>query len=268
MIACIDLGGGGRERTECGRGAKKPKSGSGGSGTPASDLSGEHNSTGPVRIDTLPDTDRFALGAPCVVSRDSPPPEDFPAGRSDDEIRALFRRKSQLREEAIRRILEESRASNQPLERFAAAIQYDSELAPRTTNRRQLLEIGIEVPAPDEIPSDGAAVHRLLWTIIYGLARLGIFVTGTGSYDDRSLLAKLCSSVLLDEVSDVPPSADMSEFIDVTPMDELDGDDDDDPFDANRAARASLLESPGKGLDPDPNRDRDRLLPRPDRSIK
>lgn len=268
MIACIDRGGGGTERTDSSWGAMKPKAGSGGSATPASDPCGGHNSTGPVRVDTPSDPDRFALGAPCVVSRDSPPPGDFPAGRSDDEIRALFRRKSQIREETIRRILEESRASNQPVERFAAAIQYDSELAPRTNNRRQLLEIGIEVPAPDAIPSDDAAVHRTLWTIIYGLARLGIFLTGTDSYDDRALLARLCTSVLLDEVSDVPPSADMSEFIDVTPMDQFDGDDDEDRFDASPIAGSSLLGGAGHGLGPASDIGRDRLLPRPDRSFK
>ena len=121
------------------------------------------------------------------------------------------------------------------------------------------------VPASDSLPKSAADVHRCLWTILYGLARLGIYLTGTDGFDDRALLAKLCATILVEEINDIPPSADMSEFIDVDPIhsfvedeaslspDGLSG-----PFDFG-----SNDEDEEFGAQP--RLDRDRLLPRPDR---
>jgi hypothetical protein len=140
-------------------------------------------------------------------------------------------------------------------------------------------------------------VHRALWCVIYGLARLGIFLTGTDRLDDRALLAKLSTRILDDEVGDIPPSADMSEFIDVDPpVNEGDGDErvgDDRAGDERDGDRGAVrdgrgddgpdgLHGPfdyGSGDDEDDEGsltrkaaraakvvvDRDRLLPRPDR---
>jgi hypothetical protein len=216
-------------------------------------------SIGPVRIESRDRGDRFALGAPSVVPADAPDPAEHPAGKSDAEIRELLASKSRRREDGIRRVLEEGKAKGQDIERFVAAITYDSELAPKTTNRRQLLELGITVPSPDSLPKDDAEARRALWTIVYGLARLGIFLTGTDALDDRTLLARLTGRVLLDEVADIPPSADMSEFIDMSVPDGLTG-----PFEAS-------LEADDDADDPlheqsDGPYDRDRILPRPDRA--
>lgn len=269
MIACVDMGVllGGMGRV-------------GQAGGEGSAAAGGGASVGPVRIESEPPPDRFALGAPCVVPARAPRAEDHAAPCSDGRIRALFARKSAQREAGIQAILDEARAEGRVMERFMAAIAYDTEQAPRTTNRAQLLELGIEVPPVEAIPADDQAVHRLLWTIIYGLARLGIFLTGTDGLDDRALLTKLCGTVLGDQVADIPPSADMSEFIDLTPMSlassagsegtadaavasgpdglsgplDFDPDDDDDPLGGRGDAPtvASVV-------------DRDAMLPKPDR---
>jgi len=266
MIACFDMGENGASRAEGGgeadsnpaRAAKARK------GRARDARSG---SVGPVRVESDGDGGKFALGAPSVVRAGAPSPADHPAGRSDDEIRELFARKSRRRDEGIRDVMEQARARGSAVERFVAAIQYDSELAPKTTNRRQLLELGIDVPAGDALPADAAETMRVLWTIIYGLARLGIFLTGTDSYDDRALLEKLCTRVLLDEISDIPPSGDLSEFIDLTPppADERDPDGLMGPFeyepqseDDDACSRKPETERPAVV-------ERDRLLPRPDR---
>jgi len=220
---------------------------------------GGAGSVGPVRIESTERADRFALGAPCVVARDAPDPALHPAGRSDAEIRMLLASKASRRDEGIRRVLEEAKSKGREIERFVAAITYDTELAPRTTNRRQLLELGIVVPSADALPQEDAEVKRVLWTIVYGLARLGIFLTGTDAMDDRALLERLCGRVLLDEVSDIPPSADMSEFIDLSAPDGLTGpfeaspDSDDDADELSRSAGGAPS-------------DRDRMLPRPDKT--
>ena len=222
MISCFDVGdlggdvGDGHDVGSDGalgdgpRGAKPSKRRPRGSG-------GGQCTAGPVRVETAGRDDRFALGAPSVVRAGGPSPDDHPAGRTDSEIRELFERKARIREQGIQQVLEQEKARGGSVERFVAAIRYDSELAPRTTNRRQLLELGIEVPAGDALPTDPDEVRRVLWTIIYGLARLGIFLTGTDSYSDPELLERLCARVLVDEVSDIPPSGDLSEFIDLTP---------------------------------------------------
>jgi hypothetical protein len=223
-----------------------------------------------VRVEAPIEGDRFEHGAPSVVTAGGPCPDDHPAGRTDEEIAALFDRKRREREQGIERVMEESRALGQAVERFVAAIKFDSELAPRTTNRRQLLELGIEVPAGDALPAEDAEVRRQLWTIIFGLARLGIFLTGTDRLDDRSMLGKLCSRVLVDEVSDIPPSADMSEFIDLSPLgatgDAGDPDGLSGPFEFDpENDDESLCSRPPREDDPEFRCERDKFLPRPDR---
>lgn len=268
MIACFDMDGG---RSGAGAHASAGDSAQRGKG-------GGHASSprprrgvrtaGPVRVEVLSEGDRFEFGSPSVVASGGPHPKDHPAGRADHEIAELFARKRREREQGIERVMEQERAAGRSVERFVAAIKYDSELAPRTTNRRQLLELGIEVPAGDAIPSSDAAARRCLWTIIYGLARLGIYLTGTDGLDDREMLSKLCDRVLIDEVADIPPSGDMSEFIDLAPLardsernpDGLSG-----PFEFDPEADDDLGVRPPGQPTTTIRCDRDRFLPRPDR---
>lgn len=270
MISCFDVdgagvsggGGAGADGPDGdARRAAKPRKGRGrGSGEGGC-------SAGPVRVEVQGRDDRFALGAPSVVRKGAPDPEGHPAGRTDAEIRELFERKSRIREQGIQQVLEQEKARGGSVERFVAAIRYDSELAPRTTNRRQLLELGIEVPAGDALPTDPDQVRRVLWTIIYGLARLGIFLTGTNSYGDRELLERLCSRVLVDEVSDIPPSGDLSEFIDLTPPPAKAQDPDGlvGPFEYEPQSEDDELETRKPRSNPPSVVERDAYLPRPDR---
>lgn len=274
MIACFDMGagaggmcrsagsqgGGGTAKGSVGKAAKMPEALPSGGG-----------SVGPVRVEPDSPVQRYLYGAPSVVSARSPRPQDHPASRSDDEIRALFARKSETREAGIQAMIEDARKAGRPMERFVAAIAYDSERAPRTSNRRQLLELGIQVPAEDQLPADDVELHKTLWTIVYGLARLGIYLTGTDQLDDRTLLKRLCGSVLMDEVADIPPSADMSEFIDLSPSSSgpdglsgpLDFTPDEDDGDG-MAARGEAEQSPADAGN-STRKGRDSLLPRPDR---
>jgi hypothetical protein len=228
-------------------------------------------SVGPVRIEPDSPVQRYQYGAPSVVSARAPRPQDHPASCSDGEICALFARKSEVREAGIEAMLEKARRDGRPMERFVAAIAYDSEHAPRTSNRRQLNELGITVPSEDTLPADDAQLHKTLWTIVYGLARLGIYLTGTDHLDDRTLLRRLCGAVLMDEVADIPPSADMSEFIDLSPSssgpDGLSGPLDFNPDEDDGEGTGERGDAPQRPAEAagGPRHDRDSLLPRPDR---
>jgi hypothetical protein len=160
-------------------------------------------------------------GATVIVPAGAPDPELHRPRLPEEAIERVLAAKREVRERGIERLLEEmvqaARAGRSPdampPDRFIAAIRWDGEFAARTTNRRQLAEIGVEVPRVDELPESDDDVHRALWTMIYGLARLGIFLTETDGTDDRSILALLAGRILEDEVSDIPPNGDMSEFI-------------------------------------------------------
>ena len=153
-------------------------------------------------------------GARVLVHREAPDPGSHASALSEAAIARVLSRKVEERERRIESLRHEIAKGGVPADRIIAAIVYDTERAPRTTNRRQLVEIGIDAPAS----ADGltaAEVRLRLWTVIYGLARLGIFLLGTDHLDDRALLSRLCERILDDEVSDVPPTPDMSEFIDL-----------------------------------------------------
>jgi hypothetical protein len=169
------------------------------------------------------------------------------------------------RERSIAAIQAELRAAGRAADRVIAAIIHDGERAPRSTNRRQLARIGIEPPTgADAVAAlSDEACRRELWRTVLGLACLGIFLSSTDHLDDRRLLSFLASRVLDDAIHDVPPSDDMSEFIDLA-MVSPDVDTDLNPAD-----------KPAVGCEDDrpehavaswpPCVDRDRLLPRPSR---
>ena len=174
-----------------------------------------------------------------------------------DAIEMVFEKKRSERRAAIDELVAEAKAKGRPSERIVAAIIYDSEKAPRSTNRNQLSEIGIEVPPPETLADED--ITTALKTLIDGLAMLGIFLTGTDHLDDRRLYTQLATKVIEEEIRDVPPNQDMSEFIDMSAcvpsgaqedgVDEQQHDDD--------------------GIKPKWKKvaDRDRTLPRPERGI-
>jgi hypothetical protein len=170
---------------------------------------------------------KYSVGCPFLVNPEAPAPTPLDPAL----LATVFGGKNKIREEWITK-----EQASRNCERFIVALEYDMDHSPKTTNAKQLREIGIIVPTPAKIPDlQDATVHRWLWDIIYGLATLGIFLTGTDHLDDRALLLHLCTKVLKDKITDIPPTPDMKEFIDL---------------------QGVTLEV-----------DRDRLLPRPDRRV-
>jgi hypothetical protein len=84
---------------------------------------------------------------------------------------------------------------------------------------------------------------------VQGLAALGVYLVSTNHLSDRRLLTVLCTSILREKVRDVPPSDEMSEYVDLTAVPP-----------AERKGRRKLS-GPYKAAS-----DRDATLPRPDRS--
>lgn len=156
-------------------------------------------------------------GATMSVPIGAPDPEAHRPRLSEAEIRAILDRKRRLRDEAIERRMQAAKSTDATGavggERFAAAIAHDMELDASTTNRQQLIEIGVELPPIGEAPSSSEEVHQLLWRVIYGLARLGIFLVDTDHLDDHALVTLLLDRILNDSVPDIPPNDDMTEFI-------------------------------------------------------
>lgn len=182
----------------------------------------------------------FTCGALFIYNPEAPSPADLLP--NPEVIRTALAAKIEAREKKIAEIL----ASTPNGERWVAAMQHDVEFAPRSTNAKQLGELGIFIPTAESlsVTHDGEfivvdkAVKFHLWAIIYGLASLGIFLTDTDYMDDRTLLISLVSRVLQDEIPDIAPSRDMSEYI-------------------------SLINAGGNGG----TAKRDHLLPQPDREF-
>ena len=182
------------------------------------------------------------------------------------EIEAILSRRREARTRAIDALEAEWKAKGRHEDRGYLSLVHDFERASITTNRAQLEEIGVRVPAPGELDLPDDEVRRVLWSIIYGLERLHVYLLSTDHLDDRRLLARLVNGVLQDEIRDLPPSESVSEFIDFG----LDGerpdglggpfepqDDDDAEFDPQGRRGDAMLAAkrpPGR---------RDHLLPHP-----
>ena len=158
------------------------------------------------------------------IHPEAPKPNAFLDALDDRRIAQVLERKREAREGGIAALQAELRARGMPAERIVAAIMYDGERAPKSTNRAQLAIIGIDPPrASSAIDAlDPADCARELWRAIYGLASLGIFLLGTDHLDDRRLLAFLSTRVLEEEILDIPPIEEMSEFIDLGTVSQAD----------------------------------------------
>lgn len=265
MIACLDWSGAG-EGSVSGAGGGK------GAGKAAGKAAKGGKSKKAVVAAVA---EKAAAGAPSiddglappmfVIASGAPPLEAHRPAIDDATVQAVFAQKRAAREERIAKIVAEAKEAGRPAERIVAAIIHDSEQAPYSTNRRQLAEIGVACPPSGPFALAEADVTSALWRVIYGLAHLGIYLTGTNHLDDRALLRILCTRILEEEIRDVPPSRDMSEFIDLTPCraevpDGLEG-----PFDDNGDDLDDLEDPIGPGRQPRDVLERDALLPRPRR---
>lgn len=145
-----------------------------------------------------------------------PARHEVPSSFDEARLAKVLAAKRSAREAGIAGVLEASRACGRPVDRVIAALTYDLELAPHTTNRVQLEELGYKVPDGPISDMNAAKARRALWHIVYGLERLGVYLLHTDHLSDRRLLEVLCSRVLVEQVRDLAPSGDFSEFIDLT----------------------------------------------------
>jgi hypothetical protein len=125
----------------------------------------------------------------------------------------IVEEKRRQREDAIAKLQEEARARGQPAERAFWSMVYDFEMAPMTTNRRQLEAVGIDIPPASALADDEVALK--LREIIEALGRLHIYLLHTNHLSDRSLYERLEREILDEEVRDLPPDGNAREFIDL-----------------------------------------------------
>jgi hypothetical protein len=146
---------------------------------------------------------------------------------------------SRQRESAIDRLVADAAARGDCTDRFYWMLVYDLEMAPMTSNMKQLLDLGVAVPAPGDL--DDRELPAKLWEIIETLGELGVYLLNTDPLSDRELYTRLFEEVLVEPVRDLPPTEGVSEFIDLNARDDVEP-----PAPCAQA-----------------NHDRDRFLPRP-----
>ena len=168
-----------------------------------------------------------------------------PADMDLGSFEPVFEAKRNQRKAAITSIIENRVSKGEAADYMFAAILYDSERAPKTTNRKQLAEGNITLP-PHNTLSPEETTHYL-WVAINGLAIHNTFFCGTDHLTDEAFYKLLSVRILDEEIRDVPPTADMSEFIDLSVMGKV------DPV----VNRDSLLPRPNRSTPPVPPVDLD-----------
>jgi hypothetical protein len=123
-------------------------------------------------------------------------------------------RKLDERERGIASLMHEAYVNNCPMEYMKAAMKWDHEYAPMTTNANQLREIGIYLPHVSNMSDD--EVGKNLEIVIEGLKFLGIHIIGTDGMQQRELYTILAERILQEPTRDIPPNNDMKEYIDFT----------------------------------------------------
>ncbi len=132
------------------------------------------------------------------------------------DLEAVFAPKRAAREAGIRKHIESEARKGNTLDRLSAAVYWDAHKAPVSTNLRQLAEIGITLPDPQEV-SDGD-LPEVLRRTFDGLGILGVYFVHTNHLTDRELYVRLMTQVLNEDVRDIPPTPEMVEFIDLDPV--------------------------------------------------
>jgi len=150
---------------------------------------------------------------------------------------ALFDRKRAARKAGIAALIADGIESDPVL----AMMHWDTECAPLTTNLEQLREIGFIPPAPATLNDD--ELPPVLEALVAELAVLGLYLSSTNHLGDRQLYSILVDTALRDRVRDIPPTHDMSEFIDFATLSPS-GAPGEGPFPAVSSRDASLPRPP------------------------
>ena len=123
--------------------------------------------------------------------------------------------KQAVREQRIDRLIDDARARGEDEDRIFWSIVHDLEVAPMTTNRRQLDEIGFEVPdLACVLELDPRAREAMLWELIHALALIRVYLRGTDHLDDRALLDLMYERVIEEPVPDLPHAVGVRDWID------------------------------------------------------
>ena len=129
----------------------------------------------------------------------------------DVQMQELRDRKERERQEAIDRLQDEAKRAGGITDRLYWKMVYDFEIAPMTTNRKQLRVLGIEMPPLDEVADPGERVE-ILKLVLKGLAAHNIFVLEDDLLDDDPFYKKIFSC-LDEEVREVPNEPGVREYI-------------------------------------------------------
>jgi len=164
---------------------------------------------GPATGD-LPDLAKAGMPRPCG--------NDGEASASGPAESPLARKRRD-RDEAIDRLMTDAKGRGQTADRAFWSMVYDFEMAPMSTNRKQLMELGMEVPPSASLTDE--ALTTKLHEVIGMLGQLNIFLLHTDHLSDRELYERLERDILDEEVRDLPPDGAAREFIDLCISDTL-----------------------------------------------
>jgi len=121
--------------------------------------------------------------------------------------------KRRRREEAIDALQRKATERGHLADRMFWTMVYDFEMAPWTTNRRQLEEIGFTVPPVGQLAPE--EVSRRLRETVDALARLNVYLLHTDHLSDLELYTRLDREILDEEIRDIPACPGVREFIDL-----------------------------------------------------
>jgi hypothetical protein len=132
-----------------------------------------------------------------------------------DELELMFHDKRMRRVIGIDWLMRRKDELGEPIDVMQAAMQWDHQYADRTTNIKQLREIGIDLPDMNRLTDD--EIDDALEEAVCGLRRLGISILGADNMCPKRMYQLLTQRILVEEVPDIPPNAGTTEYIDLTP---------------------------------------------------
>ena len=125
------------------------------------------------------------------------------------EIESIFARLSETRTKVISDIMDK-----EGCDYLTAAMRYDGQLAPPTTDRKKFQMIGFEFPA-DFVPATDDAATLFNERVMAAYAMWGDRVVGYEHLSPRRLSAFL-QDLMEDPVRMIPPTKDCTQYIDAS----------------------------------------------------